>query len=372
MPKMQNTDHPSWDEGRQWQAAVHATTGLLRICSFPDLFSAAAENLAELLDADGAALIVTEENNRVRYRLFHGLERLNQKPIVKFSFPADQGTVGQVLATGSYLFTPDYPDSANAMPEFVAAGLRANLVLPLHGPNGVVGAIAISWLHQAPKSLTPAMLAIAELFAALIGSAVYREGLERQLEDHSLTDPLTGLPNRRMFMLRLAEAQRRACRNQTLMALAVIDLDGFKKVNDCLGHYAGDQCLLLAANVIRGAIRDVDLAARLGGDEFVIIFEDIRSIPQVAGILQRVVEAIAEQGRNCPQGGTVTASLGATVYPMDFAEPEVLLSNADQAMYTAKRAGGNQVHLRNFKPVAPRSFGHFQKLAEIDGQVQRF
>ena len=112
---------------------------------------------------------------------------------------------------------------------------------------------------------------------------------------------------------------------------------------------AGDQCLLLAANVIRGAIREIDLAARLGGDEFVIIFEDLRSVPQVAGILQRVVDAVAEQGRNSPHGGTVTASLGATIYPMDFAEPEILLKNADQAMYTAKRAGGNQVYLRDIQ-----------------------
>ena len=103
---MQNADRPSWDEGRQWQAAVHATTGLLRICSFPDLFNAAAQNLAELLDADGAALIVTEGPNRLRYRLFHGLERLDQTPIVKFSFPADQGTVGQVLTTGQLSFHP--------------------------------------------------------------------------------------------------------------------------------------------------------------------------------------------------------------------------------------------------------------------------
>ena len=369
---MQNADRPSWDEGRQWQAAVRATTRLLRICSFPELFNAAAQNLAELLDADGAALIVTEGPDCFRYRLFHGLERLNQTPIVKFRFPADQGTVGHVLTTGRYLFTPNYPDSANSMPEFVSAGLRANLVLPLPGPNGVIGAIAIAWLHRAPESLTPIMLAIAELFAALIGSAVYRERLERQLHDHSLTDPLTGLPNRRMLMLRLGEAQRRACRNQTLMALAVIDLDRFKEVNDCLGHQAGDQCLLLAANAIRGAIREIDLAARLGGDEFVIIFEDLRSVPQVAGILQRVVDAVAEQGRSSPHGRVVTASLGATIYPMDFAGPEILLKNADQAMYTAKRAGGNQVYLRTLKPTAPPSFSHFRKSSEIDRQLQRF
>jgi diguanylate cyclase len=369
---MQNADRPSWDEGRQWQAALRATTGLLQICSFPDLFNAAAQNLAKLLDADGAALILMEGPDRLRYRLFHGVERLNQTPIGKFSFPADQGTVGHVLTTGCYLFTPDYPASANSMPEFVSVGLRANLVLPLPSPNGIVGAIAIAWLHRAPESLTSTMLAIAELFAALIGSAVYREGLERQLHHHSVTDPLTGLPNRRMLMLRLEEAQRRACRNHTLMALAVIDLDGFKEVNDCLGHQAGDQCLLLAANAIRGAIREIDLAARLGGDEFVIIFEDLRSIQQVACFLQRVVDAVAEQGRNSPHGGAVTASLGATIYPIDFAGPEILLKNADQAMYAAKRAGGNQVYFRTLKPAAPPSFNHFRKLSEIDRRLQRF
>jgi diguanylate cyclase len=369
---MQNADRPSWDEGRQWQAAVRATARLLRISSFPEFFNAAAQNLARLLDAGGAALIVMERPDRLRYKLFHGLERLNETPIAKFSFPVDQGTVGHVLSTGTYLFTPDYPASANSMPEFVSAGLRANLVLPLPGANGAAGAIAIAWLDEAPASLTPAMLAIAELFAALLGSAVHREGLERQLRDHSLTDPLTGLPNRRMLMLRLEEAQRRACRNKTLMALAVLDLDGFKKVNDRLGHHAGDQCLLLTANVIRGAIREIDLAARLGGDEFVIIFEDLRSVAQVAAILQRVVDAVAEQGRNSPHGGAVTASLGVTIYPMDFAEPEILLRNADQAMYTAKRAGGNQVHIRASEPAAPPSCSRCRELSETGGQAQRF
>jgi diguanylate cyclase (GGDEF)-like protein len=265
---------------------------------------------------------------------------------VKFSFPADQGTVGQVLATGQFLFTPDYPNCPNAMPEFVAAGLRANLVLPLPGPNGFVGAITVDWLHRAPLSLTPAMLSIAELFAALIGSAVYREGLERQLHEHSLTDPLTGLPNRRMLMTRLEEAQKRACDNQTLMAIAVLDLDGFKAVNDRFGHSVGDQSLLLAASAIRGVIRESDLAARMGGDEFVIILEGLRSVQKIADILRLVVDAVAEQARKTPYGRTITASLGATIYPLDFAAPEILLKNADQAMYVAKRAGGNRLQLR--------------------------
>src|ERR1700739_3466656 len=176
---MQNAYLRSQNESKQWQAAVQATTGLLQICSFPDFFNAAAQSLAQLLAADGAAFIITDGPARLRYRLFYGLERLDQTPIMKFSFPADRGTVGHVFTSGQFLFTPDYPNSPNAMPEFVAAGLRANLVLPLPGPSGFVGAIAIAWLHRAPLSLTPAMLTIAELFAALIGSAVHREGLER-------------------------------------------------------------------------------------------------------------------------------------------------------------------------------------------------
>jgi diguanylate cyclase len=369
---MQNADVLSQTESQPWQAAVQAITGLLRICSFADFFTAAAQNLASLLEADGAALIITDGPARLRYRLFHGLEHLNQVPVVKFSFPADQGTVGHVLTTGQFLFTPDYPNSLNAMPEFVTAGLRANLVLPLPGPSGFVGAIAIAWLHSTPRALTPAMLSIAELFAAMIGSAMYRERLEHQLHDHSLTDPLTGLPNRRMLMLRLEEAQKRASRNQTLMALAVLDLDGFKAVNDRLGHSVGDQSLLLVANAIRGAIRDIDWAARLGGDEFVIILEDLLSVPELSGILKRVVESVAEQGRKSLSGRAVTASLGATIYPLDFAGPEILLQNADEAMYTAKRAGGNRFYLRTVQPAAPPSVRHFAELYKTDQRSQRF
>lgn len=88
---------------------MRATTGLLKIFSFPEFFAAAAERLAKLLGADGVALIVYEEPGQLRYKLFHGLEQLNQTPIVKFSFSASQGTVGRALASGQALFTPDYP-----------------------------------------------------------------------------------------------------------------------------------------------------------------------------------------------------------------------------------------------------------------------
>ncbi|HEY1858603.1 GGDEF domain-containing protein [Acidocella sp.] len=106
---------------------------------------------------------------------------------------------------------------------------------------------------------------------------------------------------------------------------------------------------------------------RLGGDEFVIILEDFLSVPELSGILKRVVESVAEQGRKSVYGRAVTASLGATIYPLDLAGPEILLQNADEAMYTAKRAGGNQFHLRAVKPAAPPSVSHFAELYKTVG-----
>ncbi|MBU6419836.1 MAG: sensor domain-containing diguanylate cyclase [Proteobacteria bacterium] len=342
---MHDMDQPTWDDIQRWEMAMRATTSLLKIFSFPEFFAAAAERLARLLGADGVALIVYDEPGQLRYKLFHGLEQLNQTPIVKFSFPASQGTVGRALASGQALFTPDYPNSADAMPDFVEAGLRANLVVPLPGPTGSSGAIAIAWLHRHPAPPNATSLAIAEMFAALTGSAVYREALEAQLETLSLTDPLTGLPNRRTFMLRLVNAQKRACRNQSLMALAVIDLDGFKTINDELGHAAGDQRLLLAASAIQSIVRDIDMVARFGGDEFVVILEDLRSSQEILSILNRIVGAVLEGCNSSNERHKITASLGATIYPLDFSEPEILLRHADEAMYFSKRNGGNQVTL---------------------------
>lgn len=328
-------------DGENWEKAVRATTALMGIFSFSEFFKAAAENLAQLLEADGAALIVYDGPSRLRYKLFYGLEVIDQNPATKFSFPADQGTAGRVLATGQTMFTADYPGSKDAMPEFVSAGIRANLVLPLKGPSGYLGVVTVVWLNKKSTPPNKRNIAIAEMFTALVGLSVYREELEDKLRDHSLTDPLTGLPNRRMLMHRLSSAQRRACRSQSLMVVAVIDLDGFKEINDELGHASGDQALLQVAEALKSAIRDVDLVARLGGDEFVLVLEDMSTIEEVNTILNRIISAISVIR---VAGGTaykMTASLGATIYPLDFNDPETLLQNADKAMYMSKRNGGN-------------------------------
>jgi diguanylate cyclase (GGDEF)-like protein len=333
-----------------WQAAVQTTTSLLKILAFTEFFDTAAASLAKLLDADGAALIVYDGEDHLRYRLFYGMELINKKSIAGFRFLAHEGTVGLALDTGQHLFTFNYPASPNAMPAFTDAGIKSNLVVPLPGPNGFIGAIAIAWIHRRAGSLSPATLAIVDMFAALIGASLYREALEAKLQALSLHDPLTGLPNRRMLMARLTEAQKRACRDQTLMVVGVLDLDGFKQLNDVLGHAEGDTTLVSAAARIKEAIREIDMVVRLGGDEFVVILQGIKSKDEAKQILHRLVIAMNIHVEKAGVSVDVRASIGVTIYPLDFTDPETLLRNADEMMYLAKRSGGNKFLIKSIEP----------------------
>ncbi len=304
------------------------------------------------MNADGAALIVQDGRDHLKYKLFFGLEEINQESIAKFRFPASRGTVGRALNSGTYLFTPDYPHSPDCMKEFVDAGIKANLVMPLPGPEGFLGAIAISWLKRSPGSLDPEALSVVGLFAALVGSALYREALEERLEQQSLRDALTGLPNRRLLMLRLAEAKERAKRGRAMFAVGVIDLDGFKNVNDHFGHRAGDEVLVQAAYRLEAAVRSSDMVCRLGGDEFVVILEGINSRQELQPIFQRIAEAANIRIDDLTGTGEVRASIGATMYPVDAEDPEQLLQLADSAMYESKSRGGNCVVFRSAADVA--------------------
>lgn len=295
------------------------------------------------MNADGAALIVFDGRDHLKYKLFFGLEEINQESVVKFRFPVSQGTVGRSLKSGTYLFTPDYPHSPDCMKEFVDAGMQANLVVPLPGPEGFLGAMAIAWLKRSPGPLDPEALSVVGLFAALVGSALYREALEKRLEQQSLHDDLTGLPNRRQLMLRLAEAKDRAKRSQAMFAVGIIDLDGFKNVNDHFGHRTGDEVLVQAACRFAAAVRSTDMVCRLGGDEFVVILEGINSRQELQPIFQSIAEAANIRISGRTGTGEVRASIGATMYPIDAEEPEQLLQLADAAMYVSKSRGGNCV-----------------------------
>jgi diguanylate cyclase (GGDEF)-like protein/PAS domain S-box-containing protein len=165
---------------------------------------------------------------------------------------------------------------------------------------------------------------------------------QQKLEQLASFDSLTGVPNRRLLHDRLEQATHRAQRNKKEMAVMFIDLDGFKEVNDRLGHDVGDLLLQQVALRLQQCIRLSDSIGRLGGDEFAIILEDTRQPADATIVRERILAALASPILLDGHRVDATVTIGIAIYPEDGMEPAELLKNADVAMYRAKQAGRNQ------------------------------
>jgi len=165
------------------------------------------------------------------------------------------------------------------------------------------------------------------------------------LERQALHDPLTRLPNRLLLMDRARQALTRLHRNEGVVALLFIDLDRFKAVNDNLGHDVGDRLLIATSERLAELMRDSDTVARLGGDEFVILAEDIEGEGEALALAERVLDAL-ERPFPCGKAEVaMLASVGISVSRDPDTDPEVMLREADVAMYRAKGAGGRRLEL---------------------------
>lgn len=168
-----------------------------------------------------------------------------------------------------------------------------------------------------------------------------RKSQEEQIKYLATHDGLTELPNRLMFNQLLSHAVQGAKRYQKQFAVMFIDLDGFKVVNDTLGHDAGDRLLREIAVRFKHTLRAVDVVARLGGDEFVVMMEDIAAPEQAAVLAQRILDATGKPFGLASGECRVTASIGICVYPENGDDEQTLMKNADAAMYRAKEEGKN-------------------------------
>ncbi|WP_028492345.1 diguanylate cyclase domain-containing protein [Thioalkalivibrio sp. ALE19] len=168
---------------------------------------------------------------------------------------------------------------------------------------------------------------------------------EERLWHQAHHDSLTGLPNRSLLQEHLRQALSRARRNGTRLALLVCDLDGFKPVNDRLGHDAGDVVLVTVAARLRSGVRESDVVARVGGDEFVLLLEAVGGPEDVRAVGHKLHQRFAEPVEINQEAVRVGLSLGAAIYPDDGERAEELLQQADHAMYVAKNGSGQELVL---------------------------
>jgi diguanylate cyclase (GGDEF)-like protein len=187
-----------------------------------------------------------------------------------------------------------------------------------------------------------ARFAYADLARELSGEIAVRRQAEHRLLDLANYDQLTGLPNRSLLRDRLEQALAKARRRKAQVAVVFVDLDRFKNINDSLGHHVGDDVLRAIARRLQRCIREENTVARLSGDEFIIVLEDFEGMDSVRSMARRLLMEISEP-IDMEDGSDIklTSSIGIALFPDHGREVDMLLQNADIAMYRAKTAGRN-------------------------------
>lgn len=216
--------------------------------------------------------------------------------------------------------------------------------IPTHVlPGHAVAPLNAGWIEIVMALTSVACLLLLYQFARFYQRAKQREDeVRQQIWRQANYDYLTQLPNRYLLQTCLEEALKDCAQSQLQVGLLLIDLDGFKDVNDIAGHDTGDRLLQNAALRIQSCVRNGDTTAKLGGDEFVVVIPRLRNIQVLHDIGEKIVETIRSPFHIDDNQYFVTASIGIAVYPDNSENAEELLMFADQALYAAKRAGKNQ------------------------------
>lgn len=181
---------------------------------------------------------------------------------------------------------------------------------------------------------------------------MFRDVTEKALAEERIWhsahhDQLTGLPNRRLFLDRLEQEIKHAKRRNLPLFVLFMDLDGFKEVNDSLGHEAGDLLLCDVAERLTDCVREDDTVARLGGDEFTVILTGVKHRKDAELVAHTIIDTLAKPFLTSQEPVRIFVSIGISFYPRDATSPLALLEAADQAMYRAKRSGTNQVRFHD-------------------------
>jgi diguanylate cyclase (GGDEF)-like protein/PAS domain S-box-containing protein len=281
--------------------------------------------------------------------------------------PGKPGGVNRrVCATSAPVWVADVANDSTLQRREAAlqAGLHSAFAFPILVGGEFYG--LMEFFAREPRHRDERVLELVQTVGVQTGQFIARKQAETNLLFFASHDPLTGLFNRGMFNDRLQQALAQAARFERSLALLFIDLDGFKLVNDTLGHSAGDALLAELAARLRVTLREGDVIGRMGGDEFVVLIEEFTEAGQVAEVAKKMLETVSRPFVLQSREFVVTASLGISIYPDDGKDVQTLLKNADMAMYLVKQQGKN-----SFRFYSPQMNVHLVERLSLEANLRR-
>lgn len=300
-----------------------------------DVMSLVVERTLTLIGADGAAIEMAEGEDMV-YRTVSGSATAHHGLRLR----REGSLSGACVATGRIMRCDDSESDPRVDREACRqVGLRSMIVMPLSYDGDTVGVLKA--MSAMPGKFTAGDQALLALLSEMIGAAMhFATKLGKDDLFHRAThDALTGLANRSLFMDRLRNIVARQRRGEGPAGILMIDMDGLKKINDGLGHRAGDAVLCEFAQRLNAAARSSDTVARLGGDEFAVILNPVDKAQQgIAAALRRLDEAIAQPFSYDGKTLALRASIGSACFPDESKDVESLIELADRRMYEIKSA----------------------------------
>jgi diguanylate cyclase (GGDEF)-like protein/putative nucleotidyltransferase with HDIG domain len=294
------------------------------------------EHLGRMMPVTSAAIYL-EIDGELTARAAHGpLAPL----LVRRSFTPGEGHIGWAFLHGVTVVNEDPRTDLGQPSEEDDTGVlpRAAALVPLGDDAGRLGMLAL--YADEPAAFTDDHRRVLDSAAAQLARALRNALRYEAIQRSSLTDSLTGIPNSRFLYLRLEQELARAIRSTAPLTVAVMDLDGFKGVNDQHGHQAGDFVLRRLAAILCETLRTGDTVCRYAGDEFVALLPET-TVEEAEAVLSRLKDRVRSTGHELPDGTVVTVgiSVGAAAFPDDGSSLEELIHRADKAMYRDKTAG---------------------------------
>lgn len=301
------------------------------------LLSSIVESARSLLHAERAALYLYDMSTRETSCAYSvGLSEYFLENLAK---RVSQLPGAQVFSGQDFVLIPDVQQDSRTSPLQDLIGrekFRAYAVFGLPSPNGPLGALTLYW--DLPHAISSEEIAVGRLFAERAGALLHSSSLVERIAEESLTDALTGLPNRRSLDQRIAMEVERSNRYGKPFCLLMIDLNGFKSINDNFGHQIGDSVLRQVSASLYKTVRASDYIARYGGDEFAVILPEAEE-DKAEIVIDKLRMALAATKLHLPNETQryLSACVGIACFPKDAKIAEALFLCADQRLYEAKR-----------------------------------